>query len=98
MSLCNMFHTVGQRCIRWLLAVDDLLGGAGCIPLTHELLATMLGVRRPTVTLTLPSLRRAGLLDEERGRLLIRDRGRLEAACCECYGTMRDEQRRLLGY
>jgi CRP-like cAMP-binding protein len=98
MSLCNMFHTVDQRCIRWLLAVDDLLGGAECIPLTHELLATMLGVRRPTVTLTLASLQRARLLNETRGRIVILDRGRLEAACCECYGTMRDEQRRLLGY
>jgi len=97
MSVCNMFHPVEQRCIRWLLTVSDLTGQNG-IPLTHDLLATMLGVHRPTVTLVVRSLNRAGLVDEERGRITIRDRERLEAACCECYRVMRDEQRRLLGY
>jgi CRP-like cAMP-binding protein len=97
MSVCNMFHTVEQRCIRWLLTVNDLIGN-GRITLTHEMLATMLGVHRPTATRVLGSLHRAGLLDEERGRMVIRDRPRLEAACCECYHVMRAEQQRLLGY
>ena len=47
MHLCNTFHPVEQRLTRWLLTVSDLLAKAD-IPLTHELLATMLGVRRPT--------------------------------------------------
>jgi hypothetical protein len=87
MSVCNMFHTVEQRCIRWLLTVDDLTAGDH-LPLTHELIATMLGVHRPTVTLVLGALHRAALLGEQRGRIVIRDRARLEAACCECYGVM----------
>jgi hypothetical protein len=29
---------------------------------------------------------------------LIKNRGGLEQACCECYRVMADEQRRLLGY
>jgi CRP-like cAMP-binding protein len=97
MSVCNMFHSVEQRCIRWLLTVNDLLGQDD-IPLTHELMATMLGVHRPTVTLVLRSLYKAGLVDETRGHIVMRDRKRLEAACCECYGVMRAEQQRLLGY
>jgi CRP-like cAMP-binding protein len=97
MSVCNMFHPVEQRCIRWLLTVSDLIGQSG-VPLTHDLLATRLGVHRPTVTLVIRSLHRAGLVNEERGRITIRDRDRLAAACCECYAAMRDEQRRLLGY
>jgi len=97
MSACNMFHSVEQRCIRWLLTVNDLVED-DAIPLTHELIATMLGVHRPTVTLTLRALHRAGLVNETRGRVLIRDRRKLEAACCECYRAMTDEQRRLLGY
>jgi hypothetical protein len=48
-----------------------------------------LGVRRPTVTLVLRSLARAGFIDEARGRILLRDRSRLEAASCECYRAMR---------
>lgn len=97
MSICNMFHSVEQRCIRWLLTVSDLIGHND-IPLTHDLLATMLGVHRPTVTLVVRSLHRAGLLAEERGCITIQDRDRLLVACCECYGVMRDEQFRLLGY
>ena len=97
MSVCNMFHDVEQRCIRWLLTVSNLMVDDR-IPLTHELLATMLGVHRPTVTLVIRSLHQAGLVDEVRGQITIRDRARLAAACCECYGLMRDEQYRLLGY
>lgn len=97
MSACNAFHSVEQRCLRWLLTVADLIGG-GDIPVTHELLAAMLGVRRPTVTLAIQSLDRARLVEEQRGRIVCRDRTRLEAACCECYRAMREEQRRLLGY
>ena len=97
MSVCNMFHPVEQRCIRWLLTVSDLISN-GDIPLTHDLMATMLGVHRPTVTLVLRSLHTAGLINESRGLIEIRDRGRLESACCECYGVMREEQRRVLGY
>jgi CRP-like cAMP-binding protein len=97
MSVCNMFHNVEQRCSRWLLAVHDLIGHQD-IPLTHDVLATMLGARRPTVTLVIGSLHRAGLIGDGRGRISIRDRRRLEAASCECYRVMRDEQQRLLGY
>jgi Mn-dependent DtxR family transcriptional regulator len=61
-------------------------------------MAAMLGVHRPTVTLVLQSLHKAGLVDETRGRLAIRDRVGLERACCECYRVLRGEQRRLLGY
>jgi CRP-like cAMP-binding protein len=97
LSVCNAFHEIEGRCMRWLLTVDDLVGDTEIL-VTHEELATMLGVRRPTVTLVLGSLQRAGLIRERRGRIVIKDRSRLEAATCECYRLMRDEQRRLLGY
>jgi CRP-like cAMP-binding protein len=97
MQLCNMFHPVEQRLTRWLLIVSDLLASAD-IPLTHELVATMLGVRRPTVTLVVGSLQRAGLIEERRGRITIRDRERLEAACCDCYRLMCEQQEKVLGY
>jgi len=97
MQMCDMFHPVEQRLTRWLLTMTDLLASAD-IPLTHELLATMLGVRRPTVTLVVGSLQRAGLIDERRGQVTIRDRERLEAACCECYRLMCEQQVKVLGY
>jgi CRP-like cAMP-binding protein len=97
MSVCNQFHGAEQRCARWLLTVSDLIETAD-IPLTHDLMATMLGAHRPTVSLVLRSLQRAGLVDESRARIAIRDRPGLEAASCECYRVMRAEQQRLLGY
>src|SRR5262249_28878602 len=93
-SVCNTFHPVEQRCIRWLLAVGDLVAGDD-VPLTHELIATMLGVHRPTVTNVLRSLHDAGLVDAHRGSITLVDRRRLEAACCECYRILRDEAHRL---
>jgi CRP-like cAMP-binding protein len=97
LSVCNAFHQIEGRCVRWLLTVDDLVGDTA-IPVTHEKLATMLGVRRPTITLVLGSLQRAGLISERRGRIVIKDRLRLEAAACECYRLIRDDQRCLLAY
>jgi CRP-like cAMP-binding protein len=97
LAVCNAFHEIEGRCMRWLLTVDDLVGNTE-IPVTHEGLATILGVRRPTVTLVLGSLQRAGLIRERRGGIVIKDRSRLEAASCQCYRVMRDELRRLLGY
>jgi len=97
MQACDTFHTVEQRLTRWLLTVSDLLADDE-IPLTHEFLATMLGVRRPTVTLVVGSLQRAGLIEERRGRITIRDREGLEAAGCDCYGLMCEQQTNILGY
>ena len=97
MQLCDMFHPVEQRLTRWLLTVSDLLDSAD-VPLTHELLATMLGVRRPTVTVIAGSLQRAGLIEEKRGQITITDRERLETACCDCYRLMCEQQEKVLGY
>jgi CRP-like cAMP-binding protein len=88
-GLCNRFHPVEQRCIRWLLCVHDLIRGRD-LPVTHEQVATMLGVRRSTITRVIRALDRDGLVVERRGRVAIPDRDRLEAACCECYAVIRD--------
>ena len=46
---CNTFHTVEERCARWLLMTHDRMA-VDDLPLTHEFLSYMLGVRRPTVS------------------------------------------------
>jgi Mn-dependent DtxR family transcriptional regulator len=53
--------------------------------MTHEFLASMLGVRRAGVTTTLGELDRSGVIENGRGRVTITDREGLEAAACECY-------------
>jgi CRP-like cAMP-binding protein len=94
-TVCNGLHSVEQRCCRWLLMTDDRVKRAD-MRLTHEFLAIMLGVRRPTVTLIMRDLQKAGLVAHQRGLINIIDRPRLERAACECYATVKATFARLL--
>lgn len=46
--------------------------------MTHEFIATMLGVQRPGITIAVGVLQKAGLVQHERGRMHILDRKGLE--------------------
>jgi CRP-like cAMP-binding protein len=87
-AACNGLHTLEQRCCRWLLIAHDTARD-DIFSLTHEFLASMLGVQRAGVSLAANALQQAGLIRYARGRVTITDRGGLEAAACECYGTIR---------
>jgi CRP-like cAMP-binding protein len=93
---CNGLHSVSQRCCRWLPITRN---GAQSdrLPLTHEFLAMMLGVRRVSVMLVLQPLQEQGLIRGGRGTITILDRRGLEIAACECYQRVKDEYVRLLG-
>ena len=92
---CNALHSVEERCARWLLTTRDRVG-RNEFPMTQELLAVMLGVRRPSVTLAVNALQRARLIEYGHKRLLILDRAGLEAASCECYAIVKKSFARLL--
>ena len=95
-TACNALHAAGQRCCRWLLMTWDRVGSDD-LKLTHEFLAIMLGVRRPTVTIIAGTLEKARLISNgRRGTINITDRQGLEAACCECYATVKANFVRLL--
>jgi CRP-like cAMP-binding protein len=93
---CNRTHATDERAARWLLTTQDRVGEE-TFPLTQEFLAQMLGVRRPTVSVTARRLQSAGLISYSRGTVTIIDRGRLTEAACDCYAIVRDETRRLMG-
>ncbi len=79
-AVANGRYTIEERLARWLLLAQDRLGG-NHLPLTHEFLALMLGVRRPGVTLALNLLEQRGLIHAERGTIVIVDRyGLVKAA------------------
>lgn len=84
---CNAVHAAEQRLARWLLGAAERSPSAP-IPLTHEFLAEMLGVGRPTVTLVARQLQGAGLIDYRRGSITVTDRRGLESAACECHRTV----------
>ncbi|MGA8429986.1 MAG: Crp/Fnr family transcriptional regulator [Candidatus Sulfotelmatobacter sp.] len=89
-AACNRLHEVDERLARWLLMSADRIG-SNALPLTHELLAQMLGTRRASVTVSAGILQRAGLIAHTRGDVRIVDRPGLEKAACECYGIMQQQ-------
>jgi CRP-like cAMP-binding protein len=76
-ALANGRSTIEARLARWLLMADDRVEG-GKLPLTHEFLAMMLGVRRPGVTVAVQLLERKGLIERQRASIVIIDRKALE--------------------
>lgn len=93
---CNGLHPIQKRCCRWLLMTHDRTD-SDSLQITHEFLAMMLGVRRPSVTEVLQSLQKEGLIRCSRGKVEVVDRQGLEAASCECYRTIKSAYDRLLG-
>lgn len=95
-AACNQFHSLEQRCCRWLLMTHDRMESEQFL-LTQEFLAMMLGVQRTGVTAAAGALQRAGLINYSRGNVTIKDRHGLERRACECYGIAKREFDRLLG-
>jgi CRP-like cAMP-binding protein len=86
-AACNRRHAVDQRCARWLLMTHDRVDG-DVFPMTHEFLADMLGIRRPSVSIAMSSLHRSGYVSYRRGKVAVLDRDGLEKAACECYNVV----------
>lgn len=88
-ALCNQMHSIEQRLSRWLLTLADRLG-RDQLPVTHEVIGEMLGVRRSGVTVAAGTLREAGLIEYSRGHIIILNRKGMEEQTCECYRVTRD--------
>ena len=87
-AACNRLHAIEQRLARWLLMSQDKVE-SNLLPVTHELLAQMLGTGRPSVSLAAGMLQRASLIENLRGSVKIANRKGLENSACECYRAIR---------
>ena len=94
-SACNRHHSLNQRLCRLLLLSMDRSRGDE-LTLTHELLSTLLGVRREGITEAAHELQSEGLIHYSRGHIKILDRQGLEDQTCECYQVIKKEYARLL--
>jgi CRP-like cAMP-binding protein len=93
-AVCHASHRIDQRCAKWLLVAHDRVG-CDELPITHEFLALMLGVRRASVTVALGLLGRSGGVAHSRAVVRVADRAALEKASCECYQVLRTGRERV---
>lgn len=93
---CNATHSIEQRSARWLLTLQDRLG-IDELPITQEVLADMLGVRRSYLCGVLRSMQTQGLVANRRRCVTVLDRSALEGAACECYERVRTHFEDVLG-
>jgi CRP-like cAMP-binding protein len=96
-AVCNRHHSIDQQLCRRLLTGLDLLQHNDLI-MTQELLASLLGVRRESVTVAALKLQEAGVISYARGHITVLDRRLLEQRSCECYAIVKNEQKRLMAY
>lgn len=96
-AICNRLHPVEQRFCRWLLLSHDRVK-TDKLAMTQELIASMLGGRRESVTVAAGHLQDTGLIHYARGHITILNRQGLEASVCECYEVVKTEYERLLGF
>jgi len=94
-AVCNRHHSIDQQLCRWLLLSVDRLP-SNELKMTQELIANMLGVRRPGVTEAAMKLQEAGLIRYSYGHIEVLDRPGLEKRVCECYAVVKREFDRLL--
>ena len=74
----------------------DRLPKGNTLPVTQEMIAGMLGVRREGISQAAGTLRKSGLIDFRRGQINVLDRPGLLARACECYEVVKRETDRLL--
>jgi CRP-like cAMP-binding protein len=83
LSLCNARHGVDKRVARWLLLAQERIGG-DLVPVTHNTIASALGVRRPGVSKIIADLEVRQIVEGSRGSLRILDIEGLRRIACEC--------------
>lgn len=94
-AVCHRHHTLDQQLCRMLLLTLNRMDG-DTIVMTHEVIASLLGVRREGVTMAAKKLMQEGIIRYARGRITVLDRSALAQRACECYGAIQREYERLL--
>jgi hypothetical protein len=88
-TACNAIHSIEQRTAKWIVSAMERTGDSSTVPLTHEQLATLLGVGRSYASRVIQIFRAEGILDTRRGAILVRDREALATRACSCNDSVK---------
>jgi DNA-binding transcriptional regulator YhcF (GntR family) len=83
-TACNAIHSIEQRTAKWIVSAMERTNGNNTVPLTHEQLATLLGVGRSYTSRVIQTFKAEGILETRRGAILVRAPDALKVRSCRC--------------
>jgi hypothetical protein len=90
LTACNAIHSIEQRTAKWIISAMERTDGDNAVPLTHEQLATLLGVGRSYASRVIQTFKLEGVLETRRGSILVRDREALQKRACLCNESVKN--------
>ncbi|TMK48634.1 MAG: Crp/Fnr family transcriptional regulator [Alphaproteobacteria bacterium] len=89
-TACNAIHSIEQRTAKWIVSAMERTDADNNVPLTHEQLATLLGVGRSYTSRVIQTLKAEGILETRRGSILVRNPDALKARACLCNKSVKN--------
>jgi hypothetical protein len=89
-TACNAIHSIEQRTAKWIVSAMERTDGDETVPLTHEQLATLLGVGRSYTSRVIQTFKAEGVLETRRGSILVRNREALRLRACLCNESVKN--------
>jgi hypothetical protein len=89
-TACNAIHSIEQRTAKWIISALERTDGTNIVPLTHEQLATLLGVGRSYASRVIQTFKAEGILETRRGSILVRDLEGLQMRACQCNESVKN--------
>jgi hypothetical protein len=87
---CNAIHSIEQRTAKWILSAMERTDVNDIVPLTHEQLATLLGVGRSYTSRVIQTFKAEGVLETRRGSILVLNRDALQMRVCLCNESVKN--------
>ena len=89
-TACNAIHSIEQRTAKWIMSAMERADGQNIVPLTHEQLATLLGVGRSYASRVIQTFKAEGVLETRRGSILVLNRDALRIRACLCNESVKN--------
>jgi len=89
-TACNAVHSIEQRTAKWIISAMERSNGDNTVPLTHEQLATLLGVGRSYVSRVIQAFKTERVLETRRGSILVRNPEALRIRACLCNESVKN--------